>query len=198
MIKDKMYVKIQDGGKIPAVFLGTVPFHEMGDYNFRRLRVMQAVGYGIIKGYGIYCAVAYENHRQVGNGIRLSGVDRKDIFLTSKLYNTQQDNYVKEHYDRVLEEIGVKYLDLLLLHWPQSGTYVNAWKQMEELYQSKRVKYIGIANVEIRHLETLTAKGCMLPHVIQVERNPLNTQSELCEYCKEKELLFRHIRLWED
>lgn len=176
---------------IPKIFLGTASFHEIGNYRFRRLRAVRAVSQGIQSGYGIDCAVAYGNHHQVGNGIKLSGKKRKEIFLTSKLYNNQQDNYVAEHYKNLLKELHVEYVDLLLLHWPQTSTYINAWKQMEQLYEDGKVRYIGMANVELRHLEEMEEKCHMLPQIIQIERNPLNTQEELIAYCEEKKIIIQ-------
>lgn len=178
---------VNNGRKeIPTMFLGTAPFHEMGDYKFRRIRTIGAVRNGINLGYGIDCAVAYGNHRQVGRGIRASEKKRSEVFITSKLYNTQQDDDVKGHYDRMCSELGIEKLDLLLQHWPQTSTYINAWKQMEELYFAGKVRYIGMANVEVRHLLEMETACALLPQVIQVERHPLNTQAELISYCKEK------------
>lgn len=174
---------------VPPMFLGTVPFDEMGNYYFRRLRVVMAVSKAIQLGYGVDCAVAYGNHYQVGNGIKASGKKREDIFVTSKLFNTQQDNHVKEHYCNALQELDTPYLDLLLLHWPQTSTYINAWKQMEELYQTKLVCYIGMANVELRHLERIEKSCCIMPHVVQIERHPLNIQKEVVEYCTKKGII---------
>lgn len=178
-----------DSATIPNIFLGTGPFHKLGDYRFLKLKTVRAVSYGIRLGYGIDCAVAYGNHYQVGNGIRLSGKKRSEIFLTSKLYNNQQDNFVADHYKNMLHELRVDYVDLLLLHWPQTGTYIMAWKQMENLYEKQQVKYIGMANVELRHLLEMERKCNMLPQIIQVERHPLNTQEELISYCREKKIL---------
>ncbi len=183
--------KIPRNNDLPAMFLGTGPFHEIGDYHFRRLRTVRAVGHGICLGYGIDCAVAYGNHRQIANGMKLSGIPRKDIFLTSKLFNDQQDELLPQHYQNMLRELDTEYLDLLLLHWPQTGTYIDAWKRMEELYQKGQVRSIGIANAEIRHLEKLAVKCEMLPQVIQVERNPLNTEEELLAFCQDKGIVLQ-------
>lgn len=171
--------------EMPPLFLGTVPFHMIGNYKFKGIRVINAVKNGINLGYGIDCAAAYENHVQVGRGIKASGEKRDKIFVTSKLNNTQQDNQVKDHYLDMCKELGIDYLDLLLEHWPQTCTYINTWKQMEELYFDKKVKYIGISNVETRHLIEIENKGSILPHVVQIERNPLYVQSELISYCEE-------------
>lgn len=182
-------MKNVNNASIPNIFLGTAPFHELGDYRFLKLRTVRAVSQGIRLGYGIDCAVAYGNHYQVGNGIKLSGKERSEIFLTSKLYNNQQDNCVADHYRRMLHELRVEYVDLLLLHWPQTSTYIMAWKQMERLHEKRQVRHIGMANVELRHLLEMERKCNMLPQIIQVERHPLNTQEELLCYCREKGIL---------
>lgn len=179
----------KDSIAIPKIFLGTAPFNELGNYRCLKLRTVRAVSHGIHLGYGIDCAVAYGNHYQVGNGIRLSGKERSKIFLTSKLYNNQQDNHVSDHYKIMLHELRVEYVDLLLLHWPQTSTYITSWKQMESMYERRQVKYIGMANVELRHLLEMERKCNMLPQIIQIERHPLNTQEELLTYCKEKGIL---------
>ena len=171
---------------MPKMFLGTAPFYEMGNYKFQKIRTMNAVKNGVRMGYGIDCAVAYGNHRQVGRGIQLSGNVRSEVFLTSKLYNSQQDTYIREHYSVMCRELDVDYLDLLLLHWPQTSTYINAWRRMEELWYEQKVKYIGLANAEINHLIEIEKKCNFLPHVIQIERHPLNTQIELISYCRKK------------
>lgn len=170
--------------KMPSMFLGTAPSHLIGDYKFKRLRTISAVSNGIHLGYGIDCATAYGNHDQVGRGIKASGEKRNKIFITSKLYNTQQDNNVRDHYKTMCKELGVDYLDLLLQHWPQTSTYINTWKQMEELYFNKQVKSIGISNIEIRHLIEIENKCTLLPQIVQIERHPLNVQTELISYCE--------------
>lgn len=172
--------------KIPSMFLGTVPLHMMGNYKFKRIRTINAVKNGILMDYGIDCATAYGNHRQVGRGLKAAGKERKEIFITSKLDNSQQDNNIKSHYKNMCRELNVDYLDLLLQHWPQTSTYINSWKQMEELYAEKQVKYIGMSNVEIRHLLEIEKKGTFLPHVIQIERNPLYVREDIISFCREK------------
>lgn len=173
---------------VPSMFLGTAPFAKLGDYRFRQIRTINAVRIGVNMGCGIDCAVAYGNHRQVRRGLQASGKKREDFFLASKLYNDQQDSCVAHHYTVMCSELGVDYLDLLLLHWPQVSTYISAWKQLETLYFQKRVRYIGMANVEIGHLMEVEKRCNLLPHVIQIERHPLNTQSELISFCREKEI----------
>lgn len=174
--------------QLPPMFLGTAPFHELGDYKWKRLRTVKRVSEAVRIGYGIDCAVAYGNHRQVGLGMLRSGFVRERMFVTSKLYNDQQNAGLKNHYSRILEELGTGYLDLLLLHWPQSSTYIEAWKYMEELYHENRVRAIGMANVEIRHLEALQSSCEICPQVIQIERNPLLTQNDLMEYCSQHQI----------
>lgn len=180
---------MDETNKIPSIFLGTAPLYLIGEYRFKRIRTINAVKNGITRGYGIDCAVAYDNHRQVRRGITVSGKKRKEIFITSKLYNTQQDKDIKRHYKDICDELGVEYLDLLLLHWPQKSTYLNAWKQMVELYNEKKVKYIGISNVEIKHLMEMENICGFLPHVIQIERNPLYTRNDIISFCHEKGII---------
>ncbi len=182
------YRVLSNGNRIPSVFLGTAPFFEMGDYRFKRLRTVSAVGTAVDLGYGIDSAVAYGNHRQVGNGIRLSGRQRKEVFVTSKIFNNQQNHRIPLYYEECLNQLKLEYLDLLLLHWPQKCTFIEAWKYMEELYNIGKVKNIGMANVEAYHLEEMRNKCSLLPQVVQVELHPMYQQRELTEYCRKNKI----------
>lgn len=179
-------IVLSNGNEIPQMFQGTVPFHMIKGYKFKHWRVVTSTEKAVECGMGIDTAVAYGNHKEVAMGIKLSAVEKKNIFITSKLYNTQQDCNIKQHYKNICNELLVDKLNLLLLHWPQTSTYVDAWKLMEELYYEGFVDNIGIANVEIRHLEQLKKEGCINPHVIQIERHPYNQQNDIVEFAKEE------------
>lgn len=130
-------------------------------------------------------AAIYRNEAGVGEGIRNSGVAREQLFVTSKLWNSDQghDSTLRA-FDASLERLGLDYLDLYLIHWPQPmfDTYVESWKAMEKLYKEGRVKAIGVSNFQPDHLERLAAECEIVPAVNQVELHPLLTQAEVRAY----------------
>jgi diketogulonate reductase-like aldo/keto reductase len=117
-------------------------------------------------------------------------VNREDLFIVSKIGNGQQyEGHIERCVDLSLKTMQTDYLDLMLLHWPVPDYYINNWKKLEKVYQTGKVKAIGIANPQIRHLEALfQAKVECLPHVIQTEIHPFNTCRDLVDYCKERSM----------
>ncbi|KAM0213632.1 hypothetical protein ACHAQD_009285 [Fusarium lateritium] len=196
--------KLNTGAEIPAVGLGTWK-SEPGE-------VSKAVAFALKDGYRhIDAALIYCNENEVGQGIKDSGVPREDIFITSKLWNTHQDN-ASEGLQKTLDALGTDYLDLYLIHWPvrlvanetsellpvnpdgtrsvdRSWKQSETWRQMEELYSSGKVKAIGVANWSIPYLEDLSKTWKVVPAVNQVELQPFLPQHELREYCKKNGIL---------
>jgi 2,5-diketo-D-gluconate reductase A len=127
-------------------------------------------------------AQMYGNEREVGLALRESGIDRGDVFVTSKLNNNrlERDDILRS-FDQSLSELGFEYLDLFLIHWPLPGVsdYVARWKAMEEIYASGRVKAIGVSNFQPHHLRNLFASSEVRPAVNQVEVSPFLTQDEV-------------------
>lgn len=110
---------------------------------------------------------------------------RSEIFLITKATNrAQREGKVKEEFEQSLRNLQTDYIDLYLLHWPQTGTYLDAWKVMEEIYASGRARAIGICNAHIHHLEALKEKAGINPMVNELECHPLLQQWEVREYCK--------------
>ncbi|KAL2410965.1 D-galacturonate reductase [Exophiala dermatitidis] len=190
---------LNTGAKIPAVGLGT--------WQSKPGEVRKAVAFALKDGYRhIDTALIYGNEKEVGQGIKDSGVPREEIFLTSKLWNTHHPN-VKEGLQKSLDALGVDYLDLYLIHWPvrlvpnessellpvnpdgrrsvdRSWDQSETWRQMEEVYKSGKVKAIGVANWSIPYLEELRKKWTVVPAVNQVELHPFLPQHELKQYCE--------------
>ena len=170
-------VKLNNGLTMPQFGLGVWRIHEeAADI------VKAALGYGYRL---IDTATIYRNEKGVGEGIRQSGLPREELFVTSKLWNTDQgyDNTIRA-YEASLERLGLDYLDLYLIHWPQPmyDTYVESWKAMEQLYKDGRVKAIGVSNFQPAHLDRLAAECEIVPAVNQVELHPLLTQETVREY----------------
>ncbi|KAH0359762.1 Aldo/keto reductase, partial [Aureobasidium melanogenum] len=199
-----IHLKLNTGASIPAVGLGTWK-SEPGE-------VSKAVAFALKDGYRhIDAALIYGNESEVGQGIRDSGVPREQIFITSKLWNTHQDN-AKDGLQKTLDALGTDYLDLYLIHWPvrlvanessellpvnpdgsrsvdRSWDQGETWRQMEDLYKTGKVKAIGVANWSIPYLEELRKTWKVVPAVNQVELHPYLPQHELRHYCEKHGIL---------
>ena len=121
-------------------------------------------------------ANAYVNERAVGRGIKESKVDRKDVFLSTKLWPSEYEN--ENAVDETLERLGVNYVDLLFIHQP-AGNWLAGYRQLEKAYKEGKAKSIGISNFEGKYIEELETKWEIVPQFIQVEAHPYFTQTEL-------------------
>jgi len=130
-------------------------------------------------------AQMYGNEAGVGQAVRDSGLDRGDVFVTSKLNNSfhAYDDALAA-FDKSLAELEFDYLDLFLVHWPMPavGDFVETWRAMEEIYRSGRSKAIGVSNFQPNHLDRLRAETDVLPAVNQVEVHPYFTQTDVRSY----------------
>ncbi|GAB3743020.1 aldo/keto reductase [Nocardiopsis nanhaiensis] len=145
--------------------------------------VVEAVSHALAAGYrSIDTAAAYGNEEGVGEALRRSGLEREDVFVTTKLANPDQGyESTLRAFDASMERLGLEELDLYLMHWPlpQSDLYVSTWKAMERLYAEGRVRAIGVCNFQRSHLERVMEEGGIAPMVNQIELHPLLTQEEL-------------------
>lgn len=165
---------------IPDIALNsgnTIPQLGLGVWQATNEDVERAVRYALDEaGYRhIDTAAAYENELGVGRGIAGSGVAREDIFLTTKLWNSDQGyEEAQKAFDASLDELGVDYVDLYLIHWPMKNEerLLRTWDALEKIAESGRAKSIGVCNFEPRHLQLLIDRGGMLPAVDQVELHP--------------------------
>lgn len=130
-------------------------------------------------------ASAYKNEENVGRGIARCGIPRRDLFVTTKIWNNAQHlGDVEGAFNRSLDRLGLDYIDLYLIHWPVPGCYLSTWKEMEKILESGRALSIGVSNFEIRHLEELRKVSGIVPAVNQIECHPLCYPKELIEYCQ--------------
>lgn len=145
-----------------------------------------AITSAISAGYRmIDTASVYKNEESVGRSIARCGVPRKDLFITSKIWNTAQRlGDVQGAFSRSLDRLKLSYVDLYLIHWPVPGCYLSTWKELEKILESGRALSIGVSNFDIRHLEELRKISGIIPAVNQIECHPLCYPSELIEYCK--------------
>ncbi len=168
-----------------------MPGFGLGVYKVQDGRtVKEAVKIAIKHGYrSIDTASFYDNETGVGEAIRESGVARKELFITTKVWNDQQGyERTMQAFEDSMEKLGLEYLDLYLIHWPVKGLYKETWRAMEKLYKDGRVRAIGVSNFHQHHLEDLMRGSTVKPVIDQVEYHPHLTQQELHHYCKSKSI----------
>jgi diketogulonate reductase-like aldo/keto reductase len=155
---------LQNGVKIPLMALGT--FRAMGDEAYTATLAAIKMGYRHID-----TAMIYRNEEQVGQAIKDSGVAREELFITTKLWPSDFGyEEAKAAFALSLQKLGLEYLDLYLIHWPKSyERNAASWRALEELYQAKQIRAIGVCNFKIHHLEHLFETATIKPMVNQVE-----------------------------
>jgi 2,5-diketo-D-gluconate reductase A len=171
-------LRLNDGHAMPQIGLGTASLND------------DAVAPVIIKaveiGYRhIDTAFRYGNQRGVGKGIRDSGIDREALFVTTKLDGEFQGNErAVAGLDECLRQLGLDYVDLLLIHWPlpQRDEYVSTWKTFEKLAASGKARSIGVSNFKPAHLERLFAETTVRPAANQIQLSPRITRTDHVEY----------------
>jgi 2,5-diketo-D-gluconate reductase A len=127
-------------------------------------------------------AEMYGNEKEVGEAVRASGLDRDQIFVTSKLNNTFHEyDAALSAFDQSLKDLDIGYLDLFLVHWPLPDVldYVETWKAMEKMYEGGRVRAIGVSNFQPHHLNRLMGETTVTPAVNQVEIHPYLANEEI-------------------
>jgi diketogulonate reductase-like aldo/keto reductase len=176
---------LHNGVKMPWIGLGVLYVDEGGP-------VENAVRWALEAGYRhIDTASFYGNEAGVGRGISASGVPREDVFITSKVWNSDQGcEKTLAAFEASLKRLGMAYVDLYLVHWPVKELYKETWRALEAIYESGRARAIGVSNFLIHHLQDLMADARVMPMVNQVEFHPYLQQPELQAFCRE-----HHIQL---
>jgi diketogulonate reductase-like aldo/keto reductase len=154
--------------------------------------VINAVKEALNHGYRhIDTAAIYENEEGVGEGIRQSNVPREDVFLVSKVWNTDQGyEATLKAFEASLNRLGTDYLDLYLIHWPKGDLSKDTWRALESLYREKRVRAIGVSNFLKHHLEDLLGAAEIVPMVNQMEFHPYLVQQELMDFCSSHQIQY--------
>lgn len=165
---EQLYLSLHDGARIPQVGLGVwqTPDNEAAP------AVKAALGAGYRH---VDTAAVYENEQGVGEGIRQSGLPRSDIFLTTKLWNTDQGyEQTLKAFEASLKRLGTDYVDLYLIHWPSAhrGLFVDTWKALVTLKEEGRAKSIGVSNFYPEHIEKIVAETGVVPVINQIELHP--------------------------
>ncbi|PEC48397.1 aldo/keto reductase [Bacillus sp. AFS077874] len=175
----KETVTLHNGVKMPRLGLGVFKVSEGEE-------VVESVKAAIRNGYiSIDTAAIYKNEEGVGQAIKESGIAREELFVTSKVWNSEQGyETTLQAFETSLNLLGLDYLDLYLIHWPGVDKYKDTWKALEKLYKDGRVRAIGVSNFQIHHLQDLMSDCDIKPMVNQVEFHPHLTQKELLAFCK--------------
>lgn len=171
-------VGLRHGARMPRVGLGTWPMED--DEAETVVATALRLGYRLID-----TAHAYGNERGVGRALRASGVPRADVFLATKLDAEWHGvREARDAFEMSADRLGVDYLDLFLIHWPNAGRdrYVVAWQGLAELLEAGRVRAIGVSNFKPKHLDRLLRSTHVAPDINQIEVNPRLTRTEAREY----------------
>jgi methylglyoxal/glyoxal reductase len=169
---------LHNGKEIPYVGLGV---YKMEDPEETVQSVKTAIEYGY---RSIDTASFYQNEESVGKAAKESSIARKDLFITSKVWNTDQGyDATLKAFEESLKKLDMEYLDLYLIHWPVKDKYKETWKALERIHDEGLVKSIGVSNFKQHHLEDLLSDSNEKPVLNQVELHPRLTQEGLRDYC---------------
>ncbi|CAE6886323.1 aldo/keto reductase [Paraburkholderia nemoris] len=207
--RSKKLVLNHGGGRMPALGFGTL----IPD----AATTTSATRDALEAGYRHFdCAERYRNEREVGEALRIGlaagGIAREDIFVTTKLWNSNhRPERVEPAFEASLERLGLDYLDLYLIHTPfafqagdeqdprdengnviydQGVTLQDTWRAMEDLVDHGRCRAIGLSDIGLNELQPLYESARIKPAVVQVEAHPYLPETELLEFCKAKEIVF--------
>jgi 2,5-diketo-D-gluconate reductase A len=175
-------IPLNNGQVMPQLGLGVYKVQQ--DIAVDLVRTALDAGYRRID-----TAALYDNEAEVGAGIRRSGYNREDIFVTTKIWNDRQgyDNAI-EAIDESLQRLNIDYVDMLLIHWPcpQKDLFVETWQAFQDAQANGKIRGIGVSNFKPAHLDKLLAAGGTVPAINQVEMHPWLQQAELRAYDEAK------------
>jgi 2,5-diketo-D-gluconate reductase A len=176
-------ITLNDGNTIPQLGFGV--------FQIAPRDTAEAVSKALEIGYRhIDTAEMYGNEKAVGEAVRASGLERSEVFITSKLNNGfHRPDDARKAFSTSLSELGFDYVDLFLIHWPlptlYGGDFVSTWKTLEEFYRDGHTRSIGVSNFQIEHLRRLSAETDLVPAVNQIEAHPYFTNGAVRAYGRE-------------
>ncbi|MEY4079207.1 MAG: hypothetical protein RIS80_976 [Actinomycetota bacterium] len=175
-------VQLYNGQLIPQLGLGVYKVQQ--DVAVDVVRTALDLGYRRVD-----TAALYDNEQEVGAAIRSSGLDREEVFVTTKIWNDRQGyDEALEAIDESLLRLNIEYVDMLLIHWPcpQQNKFVETWAALEKSLETGKVRGIGVSNFHPEHLDKLLASASVVPALNQVELHPGLGQSEIRAYDADK------------
>ena len=176
---------------VPSIELNdgrTIPQLGFGVFQIEPEDTARAVGHALEVGYRhIDTAQMYGNEAEVGEAVRASGLDRADVFITSKLDNGfHRPDDARRAFESTLTELGFDHVDLFLIHWPlptlYDGDFVATWMTLEEFRADGRARSVGVSNFQVEHLERLAAEAGVVPAVNQIELHPYLLNNDVHRY----------------
>jgi 2,5-diketo-D-gluconate reductase A len=183
-VTDVPTIALNDGNEIPQLGFGV--------FQIPPAETAQAVTHALEAGYRhIDTAEMYGNERGVGEAISAYGLDRSEVYVTSKLNNGfHRPDAARRAFEETLEALGFEYVDLFLIHWPlptlYDGDFVSTWQTLEEFKSDGRSRSIGVSNFQVAHLERLAAESDTVPAVNQIELHPYFQNREVAAYGREQ------------
>jgi 2,5-diketo-D-gluconate reductase A len=173
-------IELNDGVRIPQLGFGV--FQINPDETAAAVKCALDIGYRHID-----TAEMYGNEREVAQGVRDAGLERAEVFITSKLNNgSHKPDDARRAFGKTLEALASDYVDLFLIHWPlptlYGGDFVSTWKVLEEFAREGRARSIGVSNFQIAHLDRLAAETDTVPSVNQIEVHPYFTNEQVRAY----------------
>lgn len=179
-------IVLSNGVKLPKIGLGMWDAYDD--------EAAMAVSTALKLGYRrIDTAMFYKNEPEVGRGIRMSGIPREDVFVSTKIWYTDMEvDKVRATFQKSLDNMKLDYIDMYMLHWPM-GDFIGSWKVLEELYAEGKINSIGVCNFQKHHMEKLLQHATIKPMVNQIESHPTFSQNELVRYCQENGI---HAEVW--
>jgi diketogulonate reductase-like aldo/keto reductase len=178
-------VTLSNGVAMPYFGLGVFEAAEGSE-------TVQAIHWALEAGYRhIDTASMYMNERSVGEAVRTSGLKREEIFITTKVWNSDQGfQRTMDAFHKSMDLLQSDYIDLYLIHWPVHNKYLDTWEALEEIYEKKLARAIGVSNFNIHHLEDFVNRRGLIPMINQVEFHPYLAQPELLKYCRRQSIQF--------
>ena len=167
-----------------------MPVFGLGTYHSTGAGINDIIAGALRLGYRhIDTAAFYRNEREIGEAIRKSGIDRGEIFITTKLWNDDQgyDNALAA-FNASLDKLGLDYMDLYLIHFPVYGKRQESWRALEQILVDGRARAVGVSNYMEWHLHELLENSESVPSVNQVEFHPFLYQRDLLDFCSSKDI----------